>query len=316
MDLVLIVHKEAKVREELASALSEAGCGTLTIGTAEEGLSLMDDASFPVAIIGLDLPGMSGFDLLKEAKRLHPEMEVIVLPSSTTLDTAITCIQAGACDFLTGPYSEKSRVTDSVARAFERGRVARDRKLEIEDLTQKNEVLQATNHFLTEQVKRDGLTGLYNHAYFQEVLARETARAGRYNRSFSLLFADLDHFKQYNDQQGHQAGDKALVLIADLIRRNVRKADYVARYGGEEFVVLLPETSKDRARIVAERVREAIGNHPFPGGEMQPGGAMTISIGISSFPEDGMLPIELIRGADAALYAAKHMGGNVSRVIG
>ncbi len=316
MDLVLIVHKEHAVRERLAAALSDAGCGTLTVGTAEEGLALMGDASFPVAMVGLDLPGMSGFDLLAETRRLHPEMEVIVLPDDATLDSAISCVQAGACDFLPGPYPDPDRVTSAVARAMNKGRLSRDRKLEIEKLAKKNEVLQATNHFLAEQVKRDGLTGLYNHAYFQEVLAREASRAGRYKRVFTLLFADLDHFKKYNDREGHQAGDRALALAAEILRKVTRKSDYVARYGGEEFVILLPETTKERGCAVAERIRSAIENHPFSGREGQPGGAVTVSVGISSFPEDGVLPADLIRKADAALYAAKSEGGNAHRMAG
>ena len=191
-------------------------------------------------------------------------MEVIVLPDAATLDSAISCIQAGACDFLPGPYSDPDRVTSAVARAVNKGRLARDRKLEIENLAQKNEVLLATNHFLAEQVKRDGLTGLYNHAYFQEVLAREASRAGRYKRAFTLLFADIDHFKQYNDREGHQAGDKALVMVAEILRRCTRKSDYVARYGGEEFVILLPETAKDRGRIVAGRICRHDREPPVP----------------------------------------------------
>ena len=89
MDLVLIIHREISVRETLASALSEAGCGALTAGTAEEGFALMGDASIPAALVGLHLPGMSGFGFLAEARKLCPEMEVIVLPDSATLDSAI-----------------------------------------------------------------------------------------------------------------------------------------------------------------------------------------------------------------------------------
>lgn len=316
MDLVLIIHKEIAVRKTLSAALSAAGCGTLTAGTAEEGLALMADAQVPVALAGLDLPGMSGLDLLAEARRLYPEMEVIVLSRDATLDSALSCFQAGACDFLPGPYTDPDRVTSAVARAMNKGRQARARKLEVEKLEKKNEVLLATNHFLAEQVKRDGLTGLYNHAYFQEVLARETSRAGRYKRVFTLLFADIDHFKKYNDREGHQAGDRALAMTAEILRMVTRKSDYVARYGGEEFVILLPETPKDRGRIVAERVRSAVEHHPYPGAGGQPGGAVTVSVGVSAFPEDGPLPEDLIRKADAALYAAKSGGGNALRMAG
>jgi diguanylate cyclase (GGDEF)-like protein len=316
MDLVLIVHKDSSVREELAAALSEAGCGVCAAGTAEEGLVLMRDASFPVAMVGLDLPGTDGLDFLRDAKRLNLEMEVIALTGNPTPDTVVACMRAGACDVLPGPYADPDRVTSAVAGAVNRGRLARDRKLAIETLTQKNEELLAANQFLAEQVKRDGLTGLYNHAYFQEVLARETSRAGRYNRTFTLLFADLDHFKAYNDRQGHQAGDRALVMTAEVFRKYIRKSDYVARYGGEEFVILLPETTKERARIVAERLCHAIESHPYPGREAQPGGAMTVSVGIAAFPDDGLLPAELIGKADAALFAAKREGGNAYRMAG
>jgi len=204
----------------------------------------------------------------------------------------------------------------AVARAFDRGRLGREQRLEIENLSQKNEVLLATNHFLSEQVKRDPLTGLYNHGHFQEILSRETARAARYHRYFSLVFADLDQFKKYNDLQGHLAGDKALVATAEILRRVVRRTDYIARYGGEEFVVLLPETTKDKAGAVADRIREAIAGHPYHGRDSLPGGVMTASMGISSFPENGLLPVELIRGAEAALFEAKRDGGNTFRLAG
>ncbi len=314
MDQVLVVHGEDSIREALSSALSGAGCGAVPAGSAKEGLALVDGTAFPVAMVGLDLPGMSGIDFLLEARKRRPEMEVIIVPGHAALETAVSSLRAGACDYLPAPFGDPGRVTAAVARAIDKGRVAREGKAHLDRLVQKNEALQSSNRFLAEQVKRDGLTGLYNHRYFQEVLARETARAGRYRRIFSLLFADVDHFKRYNDLHGHQAGDQALAVIAEILLRCVRKSDFIARYGGEEFVILLPETSRDNARVVAERVRGSIEGHPFPGRETQPGGALTVSIGLSSFPEDGLQPVDLIRRADAALYSAKRGGGNAHRM--
>jgi diguanylate cyclase (GGDEF)-like protein len=316
MGLVLIVHGEKSIQEELSSALSDVGCAAFAAGTAEEGLALVDGTPFPVALVGLDLPGTGGIDFLKKAKRRRPEMEVIIVPRHAMLETAVSSLRAGACDYLPAPFGNPDRVTAAVAGAVDKGRAARDRKAQLDGLVRENEALRASNQFLAEQVKRDGLTGLYNHSYFQEVLTRETARAGRYKRIFSLLFADLDHFKQYNDFQGHQAGDKALAMIAEILRNSVRTSDFIARYGGEEFVILLPETPRDKARFVAERVRGGIEGHPFPGRETQPGGALTVSIGLASFPEDGLSTVELIRRADAALYTAKRGGGNAYRLAG
>jgi diguanylate cyclase (GGDEF)-like protein len=315
-ELVLIIDADGSDREALSSMVSAAGCGTLAVGTAEEGLAQLGGSAYPLALLGINLNGIDGIELIKEVKRLRPETEVIVVSADASLESALSSFRAGACDYLSKPFGDPGRVTAAVARAVGKGRLARERKVELESLAQRNEVLLATNNFLAEQVKRDGLTGLYNHRHFQEALAQETARAVRYKRVYSLLFADVDHFKQYNDLQGHLAGDKVLRMIAEVLQKSVRTSDLVARYGGEEFVVLLPETAKDKARIVAQRILKGIESYPFPGRETQPGGLLTISIGLSSFPEDGEQPAELVRRADAALYEAKRGGGNAFRMAG
>jgi diguanylate cyclase (GGDEF)-like protein len=314
--LILIVDADPAWRAALAAILAGAGCDSVGVATAEEGLSLMGGAAFPVAMTGLGLPGMDGIGFLAEARRLHPATEVILVPEAASLESAVSALRAGACDYLPKPFPDPAIVHGAVARAVEKGRIARESRVQFENLAQKNEILLATNQFLAEQVKRDGLTGLYNHRHLQEALAREVARATRYNRVFSLLFADIDHFKQYNDNQGHLAGDKALRAIAELLRKSVRNSDFVARYGGEEFAVLLPETDKERARIVAERILYSVERHPFPGREAQPGGRLTISIGLSAFPDDGGEPAELLRRADEALYEAKRDGGNAFCLAG
>ena len=315
-ELVLIIDEDGARREALSSMVAAAGCGTLTVGTAEEGLSLMNGSAYPVAMVGRDVYGNGGVELLAELKRHHPDTEVIVVSEDASLDAALASFRAGASDFLPRAFGKTERVTEAVAKAVEMGRRARERKTQMESLAQRNEELQASNALLAEQVKRDGLTGLYNHRFFQEVLAKETARAVRYRRVYSLLFADVDHFKQYNDLQGHLAGDKALRMIAEIFQKTVRNSDFVARYGGEEFAVLLPETARDKARIVARRILKSIETFPFPGRESQPGGLLTISMGVSSYPEDGDQPTDLIRRADAALYEAKRGGGNTFRMAG
>jgi diguanylate cyclase (GGDEF)-like protein len=148
----------------------------------------------------------------------------------------------------------------------------------------------------------DALTGLYNRRHLMGTLVSEAQRSRRLRRPFSVLLADADHFKQYNDTHGHPAGDAALVKIADILRKTTRAVDCVARYGGEEFLVVLLETTVATAGVVAERIRARVAGEAFTGGRM------TMSIGVAECPTHGDTPEELIASADAALYEAKGAG--------
>jgi diguanylate cyclase (GGDEF)-like protein len=161
--------------------------------------------------------------------------------------------------------------------------------------------------------KIDGLTGLRNHREFKEALSAECLRAKRYQRELGLWMLDVDHFKSYNDTHGHPQGDILLKNLADLIRENLKDTDVVARYGGEEFAVIMPETAKEQAVNVAERLRHMVEWCKFPKEETQPGGKITVSIGVSGYPGDGEDVETLIEAADEALYRAKKEGRN--RVI-
>jgi diguanylate cyclase (GGDEF)-like protein len=156
----------------------------------------------------------------------------------------------------------------------------------------------------------DGLTGLYNHKHLHETLAAEFARARRYQHPISLILSDIDHFKHYNDTHGHQAGDSLLRELAALLRRAARENDLVARYGGEEFALLLPQTAKEEAVTLAERLCRSVAGRAWEGAEAMPGGRLTLSLGVAAFPEDVQLPAELVHRADQALYRAKSLGRN------
>ena len=156
----------------------------------------------------------------------------------------------------------------------------------------------------------DGLTGLYNHRYFHDTLTEKVNESKRNGTSLSLFFIDIDNFKYYNDLYGHQKGDEILALISDLMRQNVRRDSVIARYGGEEFAIILNEINEEAAVKVAERLRTAIQEYPFPGQANLPGGNLTISIGVSTFPEKAKSEYELIKGADDACYRAKFLSKN------
>ena len=163
---------------------------------------------------------------------------------------------------------------------------------------------------------RDPLTGLFNRRYFEEALEREVRRAIRYNLPVSLLIADIDHFKMYNDAQGHHEGDNVLREVTARLTENTRQVDVVARFGGEEFVVILPMTTKTHARLVAEKLRRSVEETKIPGEEVLPGGRLTISLGLAAYPEDTSHPTGLIQAADAALYTAKRKGRNRTEMFG
>ncbi|MDH5696789.1 MAG: diguanylate cyclase, partial [Dehalococcoidia bacterium] len=156
-----------------------------------------------------------------------------------------------------------------------------------------------------QRARIDELTGLFNRRHFEERLKEEIARHSRYGNAFSLFLLDLDNFKAYNDIYGHLSGDRLLNQIGGIVRSSIRGADQAFRYGGDEFVVILPQTNVDDTYTVAERVREQIA------GEMAATEiAVTCSIGLASYPSDGVIPGELVTAADTALYYAKNTGGN------
>ncbi len=149
----------------------------------------------------------------------------------------------------------------------------------------------------------DSLTGLWNHGYFQYLLGEEIRKSSLMKFCFTLLMIDIDNFKVFNDTYGHQAGDSIIREISKIFRDVSRKIDAVARYGGEEFGIILPITKKEEALILAERIRRVVETSSSLKN-------ITISIGVSSFPEDGEKKEDLIAYADRALYEAKRSGKN------
>ncbi|MCM8800981.1 MAG: sensor domain-containing diguanylate cyclase [Candidatus Omnitrophica bacterium] len=156
----------------------------------------------------------------------------------------------------------------------------------------------------------DSLTELWNHGHFQYLLHTELEKARATNQPLSLIMLDIDDFKIYNDSLGHQSGDKILKELATLIKNQSRKMDYVCRYGGEEFTIILPQTDKKEALLIAERLRQDIEKHVSPHEEILPYKKLTVSMGVAVFPEDGNSSSELINSSDKALYQAKNKGKN------
>jgi diguanylate cyclase (GGDEF)-like protein len=156
----------------------------------------------------------------------------------------------------------------------------------------------------------DVVTRLCNYTTFQKTLLREIERADRYSRTLSVVLMDVDDFKRYNDQYGSARGDEALRGVADLIRAQSRSSDTVSRTGADQFAVILPETEAKNASLFAEKVRESIAAHSFPGPPGDVPERLTVSIGIASFPSDACTAVDLLDIAESALFESKFSGKN------
>lgn len=176
----------------------------------------------------------------------------------------------------------------------------RENEEKIRDLLQKTQEMSVV----------DGLTNLYNQTHFFLLLRLELKKSQRYQKCFSIIMLDVDHFKNYNDNNGHLKGSQALKQVGDIMRRCFRSSDILAKYGGDEFVIILPHSDKVGAFLAADRLREVVEVEPFDGREKQPLGKITLSLGISSYPEHGSTVEELLDCADKALYSAKNTGRN------
>ncbi|HOL48225.1 MAG TPA: GGDEF domain-containing protein, partial [bacterium] len=166
--------------------------------------------------------------------------------------------------------------------------------------------------FLYEKLQKlaiyDSLTGLFVHNKIKQNLVKEINRSKYYNLSLSLLMCDIDFFKNFNDTYGHEIGDEVLKTVANILKNSIRESDYVGRYGGEEFMIILTEANKENANKIAERIRQNIESNYiyYKNNKLK----ITISIGISTYPEDGNDEEEIIKAADKALYTAKKKGRN------
>jgi len=162
---------------------------------------------------------------------------------------------------------------------------------------------------VSELVVTDDLTGLYNARHFHELLEYELERSRRYRSQISLLFFDLDHFKEVNDRYGHLVGSRMIAEVGQLVKRHIRSSDRAARYGGDEYVVVLPNTGKQGALSVARNLLDRLHAHPFLTDSSEYI-AITASFGVATFPDDAHDRTSLIRAADSAMYEAKEAGRN------
>ncbi len=314
MAKILVVDDEASLRDILHELLTEAGYTVETAPDGEAAMNRIQKEEFDLVMTDIRMGRMSGIDLIRNLRETGCKSEVVIMTSYASIDTAIEAMKLGAYDYLMKPFENLETVLALVKRATDKARLITENLRLLENLKAKNEELEKLNKAIRELAIRDGLTGLYNRRYFQEMFQAEVARSLRYKRVLCLLMIDVDHFKSYNDQHGHPMGDEVLKGLGRIFAQRPRCTDLVARYGGEEFVILLPETPRDNGIKVANDLRLHVENSPFKKREMQPLGKVTISVGLAEFPADARDATTLLECADKALYTAKSAGRN--RVCG
>jgi diguanylate cyclase (GGDEF)-like protein len=311
---ILVVDDEETLRNLLQEVMQEEGLDVETAVNGKDALEKFKQRQHNIIFTDLKMPGVSGIELLKAVKAEDPDTEVIIITSHGSLATAVEAVRLGAYEYLIKPFEDISASISLAHRAFEKYKMNKEKKLLLEDLQRKNQELEKVNMTIKELASKDGLTGLYNHRHFQEILSNELHRAKRHQQAFSLIFLDVDYFKHYNDTNGHPMGDEVLKTVGHLIKTRIRSSDIPARYGGEEFIILLPETPLEAALQLAEEIRKSVEKHPFPNDASQPNGKLTISLGVAEYPRDGQDVTALLQHVDEAMYHAKENGKN--RVCG
>ncbi len=279
---ILVVEDDSEARDFLVGTLKEAGYHPWPVTNGKEVLKLIQETSFAVCLTELRMAPMNGIEILRKLKKLSPHTSVVVITAYSFIESAVEAMEQGAFGYITKPFNIRE-INVVIRRAVEKYFL----------LGESWEKSKYRNLSIT-----DGLTGVFNHRHFHELLLLEIARLRRYSAPVSLLMVDIDHFKKYNDTYGHVAGDGLLRGVAQTMLKSIRNLDVVCRYGGEEFVVILSQANKEQALLVCQRLMRLIRTR-LP---------VTISVGLTSAPEDTSSKDELIEMADEALYQAKHLG--------
>lgn len=297
---LLVIDDDEDIRSLLTDLLEESNYNVDTASGGEQALQKIQVSTYDLVITDLRMQGMQGLEVIREVRKIDPGIDVIVMTGYASVDSAVESMKAGAVDYITKPLN-----TDQIRLVIKK------------NIERRNfQRLASEREFYKMLSSIDGLTELYNYRYFHQHLQMELEREKRYGRPLSLVMIDIDNFKDYNNQYGHPVGDLVLKNLASILKNTTRGCDVICRYGGEEFTVIFPETGKEEASIVCERIRQEVEKTNMHDGEGNSIGNICITIGLASFPADADNKNELIEQADKALYQGKEAGKNCTFIYG
>ncbi|MBB5368663.1 MULTISPECIES: diguanylate cyclase domain-containing protein [unclassified Janthinobacterium] len=279
MENIQVLHQLLREEHEVLFALS-----------GEKALEIAGKQLPDLILLDAVMPGMDGYAVckaLRESEALQA-IPIIFVTALNQPEDETRALEAGAVDFITKPFNA------AVVRARVRTQLTIKRQADA----------------MRELSLTDTLTGVANRRSFNDTMESEWRRCARDGVAMAIIMADIDHFKDFNDTYGHQAGDLCLQQVSAAMRRcATRPPDLLARYGGEEFIVLLPQETREGAEVVAQRILEEVRALHIPHARSSVGPHVTVSLGMASIlPAEGMDASLLIRAADALLYRAKHSG--------
>ena len=278
----------------------------------DDGLARLESEPIDLVFLDYRLDGaVTGLDLVRTIRAHGDIRPVVVLTGQGDEYVAAEITRCGADDYIVKSDLSPDLLRRAIdnAMAQHRGREAeRELARRHEEIRKLSDELTEANVRLAELTRTDCLTQLMNRRAWEAAIEIEHERCKRHGMLYGVIVLDVDHFKQFNDTQGHQAGDACLRRVADVMRCAVRTTDFVGRYGGEEFVVLCPETGAGEAQHLAERIRAALLELAIPHPASPTGDVVTACLGVAEGP--CVTWEESVRLADEALYAAKRSGRN------
>lgn len=289
---ILLIDDEVEIRDLLADLLEGEGYEVCQAKDGVNGLEVFQSRNPDLVITDVRMPKKNGIELLKDIQDSDSEVDVIILTGQSDEATAIECLKAGAYDYLLKPIEDVELLLTAVSRALQKRHLEKQNKLLIKQLE--------------DMAIRDPLTGLFNVRQLYTYLDEEIARSARYNHEFCLFFMDIDFFKKVNDTYGHQFGDYVLQKMGRIMKSVLRSTNRLFRYGGEEFIIVLPETNRDEAISIIDRLMSTVRNHCFEYEKHATN--ITVSIGGAIYPTHSSSKNDLIKIADQALYQAKKLG--------
>lgn len=303
---VLVVDDDNFVRDLLREILLSARHLVATAVDGRDALEqLTPDSGIDLIISDMDMPGMSGLELLRTLREGGNAIPVIILTGNQEIRVAIEALKKGANDYIL----KDENIMDTVAIAIDNVICMHRLKMEnlrlIEDLARKN-------HELERLALLDGLTGVANRRYLDRIIQQEWSRALREQTPIAVVMIDVDFFKAYNDSYGHQQGDTCLQRVATALSAGLKRpGDFIARFGGEEFVAVLPDTGLEKAEALSETMRGNVARLALEHRASRVCPHVTVSLGVASaIPGRESVHADLLQKADEALYAAKQGGRN------